>query len=139
MKLNEEIDAIVTLGLSPFHVLVIPRIAALVIAMPLLVFIGDLVGILGGSFIAWSDLGITMSTFIERMHTVLPVHSFFSGLIKAPFFAAFIGLIGCRMGLAVEGSARSVGLHTTATVVQSIVAVILLNAAFAVIFVKLHI
>jgi phospholipid/cholesterol/gamma-HCH transport system permease protein len=137
MKLNEEIDALTTLGLSPIQVLVIPRILALIVAMPLLTFLGDVVGILGGMVIAHSHLGITSQTFIERLSTVLPPRHITTGLIKAPVFAAFIAIIGCRMGLTVENNARAVGLSTTATVVQSIVSVILLNAAFAVIFQQL--
>jgi len=139
MKLNEEVDALQTLGLSPMHVLVLPRIFALMLAMPLLVFVGDVVGIIGGMLIADLRLGITGVTFIERLQVVLTTSSFFVGLIKAPVFAAFIAVIGCRMGLTVENNARSVGLNTTSTVVQSIVAVILLNAAFAVIFTELGI
>lgn len=137
MKLNEEIDALSALGLSPMHILVIPRVLALMIAMPLLVFVGDCVGIIGGILIADLKLDITLTTFIDRLGIILTVKSFMVGLIKAPVFAAVIGLIGCRMGLSVENNARSVGLNTTSTVVQSIVAVILINAAFAVLFVEL--
>lgn len=139
MKLNEELDAMLTMGLSPLRVLLVPRVLALVVAMPLLVFVGDVMGILGSMLIADLRLGITGITFLERLHTVLPLKSFFVGLFKAPFFALFIAIIGCWMGLSVENNARSVGLNTTATVVRSIVAVILLNAAFAIIFVELGI
>ena len=139
MKLNEEIDALLTLGLSPMRVLVLPRLFALVIALPLLVFVGDVVGILGAMIIADLRLNITGVTFIERLQVVLPIKSLLVGLVKAPVFAAFIAVIGCRMGLSVENNARSVGLNTTSTVVQSIVSVILLNAAFAIIFVELGI
>ncbi len=139
MKLNEEIDAIRTLGLSPLQVLVLPRVLALMLAMPLLVFIGDLLGILGGLIIAQIFLGITPVTFIERMQQVLYVKHIFVGLSKAPVFAAFIALIACMMGLSVENNARSVGLNTTSTVVQGIVAVIILNAIFAVVLAQLGI
>lgn len=139
MKLNEEIDAIYTLGLSPTRVLVFPRFFALVFAMPLLVFVGDVVGIIGGMIVADVKLGVTPATFISRLQDVIPVRHLWVGLIKAPVFAAFIAIIGCRMGLTVENNALSVGTHTTSTVVQSIVSVILLNAAFAVIFVELGI
>lgn len=139
MKLNEEIDAMETLGLSPMRVLVVPRMLALMISMPLLVFVGDVAGILGSMLISDLRLGITGITFLERLHVVLPVRSFLVGMIKAPVFAAFIAIIGCQLGLAVENNARSVGINTTATVVRSIVAVILLNAAFAIIFVELKI
>jgi phospholipid/cholesterol/gamma-HCH transport system permease protein len=134
MKLNEEVDAITTLGLSVQQVLVIPRLIALVLSMPLLVFVGDIVGIFGGLITAQAYLGLSYTTFIERLQTALPVKHVIVGLIKAPFFAAVIAIIGCRRGLATEMNARAVGLSTTATVVESIVLVILLNAAFAVIF-----
>ncbi len=137
MKLNEEVDALSTLGLSPMHALVLPRILALVIAMPLLVILGDLVGVAGGMMVADFQLGISSTTFLDRLQIVLPWQSFAIGLIKAPIFAVFIGIIGCRMGLVVENSARSVGINTTSTVVQSIVSVILINAAFAVLYVQL--
>lgn len=132
MKLNEETDALRVLGLDANHVLVLPRLMALALAMPLLVFLGDAAGILGGMVIAEHRLGITGITFMQRLESVLHLRAVFFGLAKAPVFAIFIALIGCRMGLTVEDNARSVGLHTTSTVVQSIVSVILLNAAFAI-------
>ena len=137
MKLNEEVDALATHGLSAMHVLVIPRVLALMIAMPLLVILGDIVGILGGMLVADFQLGITSVTFFDRLQAVLPTKSFCVGVLKAPVFAAFIAVIGCRMGLEVKGSARSVGLNTTSTVVQSIVSVILINAMFTIVYVKL--
>ncbi|MCC6931812.1 MAG: ABC transporter permease [Deltaproteobacteria bacterium] len=137
MKISQEIEAMTVLGLSYMQVLVLPRVLALVIALPLLVFIGDLMGIFGGLAIANLQLGVTGSTFIDRLQAVLTARHVLVGLIKAPAFAFFIALIGCHLGLQVEDNARSVGLNTTATVVRSIVAVILLNAAFAIIFVKL--
>jgi len=139
MKINEEIDALQALGLSPMQVLVLPRLFALIIAMPLLTFVGDLVGIAGGALIANNSLGITPTTFYERLQTVLPLRAYLVGIGKAPVFAIVIALIGCRMGLKVENTATSVGINTTSTVVQSIVAVILLDAAFAVVFQKLGI
>jgi phospholipid/cholesterol/gamma-HCH transport system permease protein len=134
MKINQEIDALVTMGLSPMHVLVIPRTLALIIALPLLSFVGDIVGCLGGLAISHWYVGITPSSFFERINTYFPYKSFYFGLMKAPVFAAFIAIIGCQMGLAVENNARSVGLHTTSTVVQSIVSVIIIDAIFAVLF-----
>lgn len=139
MKINEEIDALQALGLSPMQVLVLPRLFALVIAMPLLTFVGDIIGIAGGALIANNTLGITPTTFYERLQTVLPLRSYLVGIGKAPVFAIVIALIGCRMGLKVQNTATSVGINTTSTVVQSIVAVILLDAAFAVVFQKLGI
>lgn len=137
MKANDEVDAISVLGLSPYLVLVLPRLLALLVALPLLVFIGDLAGMLGGMLVAAQQLDIGMATFISRLNQVLDIQTIMLGLIKAPVFALSIGLIACRMGLSVERDARSVGAHTTSTVVQSIVAVIVLNAIFAVAYVQL--
>jgi phospholipid/cholesterol/gamma-HCH transport system permease protein len=139
MKVTEEIDAITTLGLSPLAVLVIPRILALVLALPLLVFIGDIAGIAGGMLVTQQQLDISYAMFIDRMVDVLRLKTLVVGLGKAPVFAIFIALIACRMGLSVTRDARSVGEHTTSTVVQSLVAIIILNAIFAVMFVRLGI
>jgi phospholipid/cholesterol/gamma-HCH transport system permease protein len=139
MKVTEEIDAITTLGLSPLAVLVIPRVLALLLALPLLVFIGDVAGVIGGMLITQQQLDISYSMFIDRMADVLLLKTLLVGLCKAPVFAIFIALIACRMGLSVTRDARSVGAHTTSTVVQSLVAIIILNAIFAVMFVRLDI
>ncbi len=132
MKVEEEIDAIRTLGLSPMQVLVVPRLAALVVGLPLLVFVGDVAGIFGGMMVGTSLLGITPDVFLRRVHGALEMRQFVIGLSKAPAFAAVIAIIGCRMGLSVARDARSVGESTTSTVVQCIVWVILLDAAFAI-------
>jgi phospholipid/cholesterol/gamma-HCH transport system permease protein len=132
MKMQEETDAIRTLGLSPVQVLVLPRLVAIVIGLPLLVFLGDMAGIVGGMLISTWQLDIPAATFAHRLHAVLPRSAVFIGLAKAPVFAAFIALIGCRMGLSVTRDARSVGDHTTSTVVQAIVWVIVIDAAFAI-------
>ena len=137
MKLTEEIDAIRTLGLSADHVLVLPRIGALMVTLPLLVFIGDVAGLLGAMVIGQTMLDITPHSFLERLHTVLDPKHVLIGLGKAPFFALVIGIIGCRMGISVERDTRSIGINTTSTVVQSIVSVIILDAIFAVIFQQL--
>ncbi|MEQ1668611.1 MAG: ABC transporter permease [Sulfuriferula sp.] len=139
MKVYEEIDAISVLGLSPYAVLVIPRILALLIALPLLVFIGDVAGLLGSMLVAAQQLDITPTSFMSRLAQVLELKTVLIGLIKAPVFAVFIGVIACYMGFSVARDARSIGLNTTATVVQSIVSVIILNAIFAVLLVKLGI
>jgi phospholipid/cholesterol/gamma-HCH transport system permease protein len=139
MKVQDEIDAISTLGLSPLQVLVIPRLAALLVALPLLVFVGDVAGIAGGMTIAAVQLDISFATFIDRLHATLPMSAFKVGMIKAPVFAAFIAVIACRMGLLVARDARSVGLNTTSTVVQCVVWVILLDAVFAVLFERMGI
>ncbi|MDO9468080.1 MAG: ABC transporter permease [Thiobacillus sp.] len=139
MKVTEEIDAITTLGLSPLAVLVIPRMLALLLAMPLLVFIGNIAGIAGGMLVAQQQLDISTHMFMDRMADVLLLKTLLVGLGKAPVFAIFIALIACRMGFAVTRDSRSVGANTTSTVVQSLVAIIVLNAGFAVLFVKLGI
>lgn len=139
MKVNEEIDALSVLGLSPYAVLVLPRVLALVLALPLLVFLGDAAGLLGGMMVAKAQLGLEFSQYWDRLDSVLKMSTFLVGVGKAPVFAVFIGLIACRMGLSVARDARSVGLNTTSTVVQSIVAIIVLNAIFAIIFVELDI
>ncbi|HEX7971416.1 MAG TPA: ABC transporter permease [Thiobacillus sp.] len=139
MKVTEEIDAISTLGLSPLAVLVIPRMLALLLALPLLVFIGDVAGIVGGMLVTRQQLDISVYMFVDRVADVLLLKTLLVGLGKAPVFAIFIALIACRMGLSVTRDARSVGEHTTSTVVQSLVAIIILNAIFAVMFVRLDI
>ncbi len=139
MKVNEEIDALAVLGLSPYAVLVLPRILALLLALPLLVFLGDIAGLLGGMLVAKAQLGLEFSQYWDRLDMVLKMPTFLVGIGKSPVFAVFIGLIACRMGLSVARDARSVGLNTTSTVVQSIVAIIVLDAIFAIIFVELGI
>lgn len=139
MKVTEEIDAISTLGLSPLAVLVIPRMLALLIALPLLVFIGDIAGIAGGMLITQAQLDISYPMFLERTAEVMQLKTLLVGLGKAPVFAIFIALIACRMGLSVTRDARSVGVNTTSTVVQSLVAIIIINAVFAILFVRMDI
>jgi len=133
MKVQEETDAIRILGLSPIQVLVMPRLAALVVGLPLLVFVGDVAGLAGGIAVSAWQLGIAPETFVSRLHAVLPPSAVVIGLAKAPVFALFIAVIACRMGMSVDRDARSVGEHTTSTVVQSIVWVIVLDAGFAVV------
>jgi phospholipid/cholesterol/gamma-HCH transport system permease protein len=137
MKLTEEIDAIRTLGLSAEQVLLVPRVLALVLALPLLVFAGSVFGLAGAAFVADLMLDITPHTFVDRVHDSLAVRHYLIGLGKAPVFALFIAVIGCSMGLTVSRDTRSIGINTTSTVVQSIVVVILLDALFAVLFQEL--
>ena len=139
MKVEEEIDAISTLGLSPIQVLVIPRLVALMVALPLLVFVGDVAGIAGGLLVGTSLLDIAPQVFMERVHAALEVRHFVVGLAKAPVFAAIVAIIACGMGLMVSRDARSLGANTTSTVVQCIVWVIVLDAVFAVAFQRLGI
>lgn len=138
MKLTEEIDAIRTLGLEPAQVLVLPRVLALVITLPLLVFVGDVAGIAGAAMMSNATLDITPQAFMSRLQVALSPRHYVIGIAKAPVFALFIAVIGCRMGLSVSRDTRSIGIHTTSTVVQGIVAVILLDAIFAVVLQELN-
>jgi len=133
MRLTEETDAIRTLGLSPMQVLVVPRVLALMVVLPLLVFVGDVMSLAGAMAIAGPMLDVTPSAFLARLHETLDVRHVFVGLAKAPVFALVIAVIGCRMGMTVGRDTRALGAATTSTVVQSIVAVILLDAVFAVV------
>jgi phospholipid/cholesterol/gamma-HCH transport system permease protein len=133
MRLTEEIDAIRTLGLDPWQVLVVPRVLALVLALPLLVFVGDVASLLGAMLVTASMLDIGPGAFVERLQSALDLRHVIVGLVKAPVFAFVIAVIGTRMGMTAERDSRAVGAATTSTVVQSIVAVILLDAAFAVV------
>lgn len=132
MRLTEETDAIRTLGLSPMQVLVLPRVLALVLALPLLVFVGDVMSLLGAMAIAGPMLDITPAAFLARLREALDLRHVLVGLLKAPVFAFVIAVIGVRMGMTVARDTRALGEATTSTVVQSIVAVILLDAGFAV-------
>jgi phospholipid/cholesterol/gamma-HCH transport system permease protein len=132
MRLNEETDAIAVLGLSVAQVLVVPRVLALVLALPLLVFVGDLAGLAGAAVIASTMLDVTPSTFVARLHDALAPRHAIIGLVKAPVFALLIAVIGCRMGMSGSRDTRTIGINTTSTVVQSIVGVIVIDALFAV-------
>ncbi len=137
MKSREEIDAIRTLGLDPIDLLVIPRLLALLITLPLLTFIAMMAGLAGGITVGAFDLGIPPQMYLARMHETLEVRHFFVGMSKAPIFALIIGLIGCLEGLQVEGTAQSVGERTTSSVVQAISLVIILDAMAALWFMKM--
>jgi phospholipid/cholesterol/gamma-HCH transport system permease protein len=134
MQVNQEVDAMRTIGLNPIEWLVMPRISALVICLPFLAFWGDMTGLLGGAVACTIYLDFTFVQFFERLRdTVGPWH-FYTGMIKAPVFGAVIAIIGCFEGLQVRGSAESVGQLTTKSVVESIFFVIVLDAIFSVIF-----
>jgi phospholipid/cholesterol/gamma-HCH transport system permease protein len=137
MKAREEIDAMQTLGLDPVERLVVPRVVALVIALPLLTFIADMMGLFGGGVIAWLALDLTPWHYLARLEAVTELQHFWVGLIKAPFFAFVIAVIGCHQGLMVEGTAESVGRRTTLAVVQAIFLVIVLDALFAIFFIEI--
>lgn len=134
MVLNEEVDAMRTFGISPIETLAVPRILAIIIMMPLLTFYSDVIGLLGGGVFCWLALDIEPRIFIERLHETLDFDNFMVGMIKAPFFAAVIGVTGCYEGLKTRGGAEAVGRQTTRSVVESIFLVIVLDAGFAVFF-----
>lgn len=134
MQLNEEVDALRTLGLDPMEVLVLPRTLALVISLPLLAFYADLMGLLGGGLLAWGVLDISPHAFVERLQNAVDLTELGVGIVKAPVFAAVIALVGCSQGLAVRGSSESLGTNTTRSVVQSIFLVIVLDALFSIFF-----
>jgi len=138
MKANEEIDAIRALGLDPIELLVVPRMLALLIALPLLTLVGMMVGILGGALVGMLALDLSFSLFITRLHEATEFRHFFVGMSKAPVFAFLIALTACRQGLVVSGSAESVGRSTTKAVVQGIFLVIVFDAVFALIFRELE-
>ena len=134
MKLAEEIDAMRTIGISPMEALVMPRVIAAVLMMPLLGFYASLVAIVGGGIFCWISLDIPPVTFIQRIREVVPMTDLWIGMIKAPVFGLIIAMAGCFQGMQVQGNAEDVGLRTTASVVQAIFLVIVIDAAFAVFF-----
>jgi phospholipid/cholesterol/gamma-HCH transport system permease protein len=134
MKITEEIDAMRTIGVSPIEALVIPRMIASVVMMPLLAFWAMIASLLGGGLFVWLVLGIPPLTYIKLLQEVVPITDLYIGLIKAPVFGFIIALSGCFQGMLVEGDSEAVGLRTTTAVVQSIFLVIVLDAIFAVFF-----
>jgi phospholipid/cholesterol/gamma-HCH transport system permease protein len=134
MKMREEIDALSTMGLDPVEVLILPRIIALVCALPILSFIGSMAALYGGGLVAQFYGGMGPAIFLARLHEAVSVNSFEVGIIKAPFMALAIGVVACSEGLRVKGSAESLGRQTTTSVVKSIFLVIVLDGLFAVFF-----
>jgi len=134
MRVNEELDAMQTMGLNTVDVLVLPRIIGLVIALPLLTLYADVMAIIGGGLMCYFDLGMTVPVFLRQLQGALSVNTFLVGFIKAPVFAFVISLVGCYEGFQVERNAASVGLLTTRSVVESVFLVIVLDAAFSVMF-----
>ena len=134
MKMREEVDALRTMGFDPTEVLILPRIAALLIAMPILTFLGSMAALYGGALVAWGYGGINPDVFLSRLKEAISLDTFEIGMIKAPFMALVIGIVACVEGFKVEGSAESLGLHTTASVVKSIFLVIVLDGLFAMFF-----
>jgi len=137
MKANEEIDAIRTLGLDPMELLVLPRVLALLVALPMLTFLAMLSGIVGGGVVCAVALDISPAMFLSLLQSDIGVQHFLVGMAKAPIFAFLIAAIGCLEGFKVSGSAESVGAHTTSSVVQSIFVVIVLDAVAALFFMEM--
>ncbi len=134
MKMREEIDALRTMGMDPVRVLLLPRILALGIGLPLLTFLGVMAALYGGGLVAWGYGGMGPDIFIARLKDAISVTHFKVGMIKAPFMALAIGIVACAEGLKVQGSAESLGLQTTSSVVKSIFLVIVLDGLFAIFF-----
>ncbi len=134
MKMREEIDALATMGLDPIEVLILPRVAALVIALPILTFIGSIAALYGGGLVAQFYGDMTPAIYIERLHEAISATHFKVGMLKAPFMALVIGIVACSEGLRVKGSAESLGKQTTTSVVKSIFLVIVLDGLFAIFF-----
>ncbi len=134
MKINQEVDAMLTMGVDPLEALVIPRLLALMIALPLLAFFADILGLLGGGLMCSLVLDITPAQFLNQLDSAVSIQTFLVGMVKAPVFAFLIALVGCYEGLNVQGSAESVGRMTTMSVVVSIFLVIVFDALFSVLF-----
>jgi phospholipid/cholesterol/gamma-HCH transport system permease protein len=139
MSVSEEIDAMLTLGISPQELLVLPKLFALLLALPLLTVFADLLGVLGGMLMAQVQLGVSFDEFAERFVKAVSLTSYLTGICKAPVFAAIIVIIGCFQGFRTSGGADSVGRHTTRSVVQSIFLVVVADAVFSVAFSMLDI
>ncbi len=139
MKVNEEIDALGTIGIDPIEVLVLPRINALLITLPLLTFFADAAALVGGTIMSVATLDVTYAQFTRQLADAMSLKNLMVGLIKAPVFAFLIGMVGCYEGLQVTGSAESIGRLTTKSVVESIVLVIIADAIFSIIFATLGI
>lgn len=134
MRVNQEVDAMQALGLNPLEVLCAPRIIALMISLPLLVFYADVMGILGGAVAAMFALDITLVQFAKQLQAAVSIDHFWVGMVKAPVMAAVIAIIGCFHGLKVSSSAESVGRRTTQSVVQGVFFVIAIDAVFSIFF-----
>jgi phospholipid/cholesterol/gamma-HCH transport system permease protein len=134
MKMREEIDALRTMGFDPVEVLILPRILVLIVALPVLTFLGSMAALYGGGLVAWLYGGISPDIYIARLSDAISMTHFKVGMIKAPFMGLVIGIVACAEGLRVKGSAESLGLQTTKSVVESIFLVIVLDGLFAIFF-----
>ncbi|MEM6608054.1 MAG: MlaE family lipid ABC transporter permease subunit [Pseudomonadota bacterium] len=137
MKMREEIDAMRTLAIDPGHALIVPRILALLIALPILGVVANIAGLLGGAIMSWIELGISPAMFQTRLFEGTDIRHVWVGLVKAPVFAVIIGVIGCRSGLEVGRDAESLGQMTSSAVVAAIFAVIVADAVFSVFFAQI--
>ena len=137
MKARDEVDALKVMGMDPMEMLVVPRLIALVITLPLLTFFSDVMGLVGGALISQSLLDISPLQYVDRVHQAVNANDLFVGLVKAPIFGFLIAVVGCMHGLRVRGSAESVGEETTRAVVKAIFLVIVLDALFSILFEKL--
>jgi phospholipid/cholesterol/gamma-HCH transport system permease protein len=138
MKMTQEVDAMQVIDIEPFQALVIPRVLAMLIMMPLLSFAAMISGLVGGLIVSWATLDISPIFFTEQLHHTVSVRHFWIGMSKTPLLAILIAMSGCRHGLAVEGDVESLGRRVTTAVVQAIFLIILFDAVFAVIYMKLH-
>ncbi len=138
MKMREEIDALQTMGRDPVEVLVLPRLLALLLALPLLTFLSSVAALAGGAMVAVVYGGMSLDIFLQRLHDIIGMNTFLVGMLKAPFMALVIGIIACTEGFAVRGSAESLGTHTTASVVKSIFVVIVVDGLFAMLFATIN-
>jgi phospholipid/cholesterol/gamma-HCH transport system permease protein len=139
MQLNEEVDALHAIGVDPIEALVVPRVLALLIALPLLTVAADVVGLVGGGLLCHTLLDMSMLQYLNRAQSAIAATTFWTGLLKAPVFAGLIAVIGCACGMRVRGSSRELGRLTTLAVVVSIFSVLVADALFAVLFMKLDI
>jgi len=134
MKVTEEIDALRTIGVGPLELLVLPKVLALIVALPLLTVYTDVMGVLGGMIMARAQLDVSFGAFADRLDEAITLHSYLVGVGKTPVFAVIIALVGCYHGFQVTGSADSVGRQTTLSVVQSVFLVIVTDAVFSIVF-----
>ncbi len=139
MKITQELDAMRTMGFDPYRFLVLPRVIALIIMMPILIFVSDILAVFGGMVIANLDLGISFDLFLDRFSNVIEIRHFLVGIAKGPFFAILIASIAIYRGLMVKNDTQSIGYNTTKSVVESIFAVIICDAIFSIIFTNLGI
>lgn len=139
MKITEEIDAMKTMGFDPFKFLVLPRVIALIVAMPLIVFLADVAGIFGEMVVMENYLNISFDSYLARFGQEVDIKHLYVGLFKAPFFGVVIAFIGCMMGFQIGGNTQSVGTYTTVSVVNAIFGVIMVDALFSIIFTQLGI